>query len=259
MITESDFLFHVLYRRILFISLARARYFRKFVLALVLTCCGLVSSALAQSGTPTPTPMPLSTFILQDAITQDCPAGFTCNNFRVTNPDATLNERGVIAVQAPTGQIKGVVVFFSGSDGYLWWGDPAKQALIPAFFQSLLDAGLELVQVRHSWVVASTGVQSGQELLASRPATVIKWVYDNIYAPLGLSHGIGECGFCITGNSGGSSQVAYALSTYGLDSIVDAAVPTSGPTHADISKGCLQEPGYDYDNGNIGIIDLSYG
>src|SRR5262249_36547940 len=52
MITESDFLYRVLYRRILFIPLARARYFRKFVLALVLTCCGLVSSVLAQSGQP---------------------------------------------------------------------------------------------------------------------------------------------------------------------------------------------------------------
>src|SRR5262249_9967353 len=158
----------------------------------LIACVSVSSSALAQSVTPTPTPRPLGTFILQEANT-DCPAGFTCNNFRVTNPDATLNERGVIAVQAPTGQIKGVVVFFSGTDGYNWWGNPARQPLIPSFFQSLLDAGLELVQVRHSWVVASTGVQSGYELLASRPATVIRWVYDNIYAPLGLSHGIGEC------------------------------------------------------------------
>lgn len=52
MITESDFLFRVLYRRILFIPLARARYFRKFVFALVLIGCVLVSSASAQSGPP---------------------------------------------------------------------------------------------------------------------------------------------------------------------------------------------------------------
>src|SRR5262245_18122807 len=49
------------------------------------------------------------------------------------------------------------------------------------------------------------------------------------------------------------------LSTYGIDSIVDAAIPTSGPTHADISKGCLEEPGYGYDNADIGGIDLAYG
>src|SRR5262249_14461400 len=42
----------------------------------------------------------------------------------------------------------------------------------------------------------------------------------------------------------------------GIDSIVDAAVPTSGPTHADIFKSCLQEPRDDYDNS--GINDLSF-
>ena len=43
------------------------------------------------------------------------------------------------------------------------------------------------------------------------------------------------------GAAAGASQVSYALSFYGLDAIVDAVVPTSGPDHAALSKGCLRD------------------
>jgi hypothetical protein len=165
----------------------------------------------------------------------------------------------LIADEKPAGQIRAVAMFFSGAGGSEWWSGTSPE--VPAFFQSLLNDGFELVQVywTQGWLNAPAGVQSGQELLASRPATVIKWVHDNMYAPLGLLPVVGQCGFCVTGNSNGSSQITYAISTYGIDNIVDAAIPTAGPTLAAISKGCLQEQGYAYNPGKLSEIDAAYG
>ncbi|CAN5722951.1 hypothetical protein BH20VER1_BH20VER1_25560 [soil metagenome] len=49
----------------------------------------------------------------------------------------------------------------------------------------------------------------------------------------------GEAGFALTGNSGGSSQSGYALSHYGLDEIIDVAVPTGGPPLGALAKSCM--------------------
>jgi arylsulfate sulfotransferase len=213
------------------------------------------------TATPTATPVgrALGTFILGPTVPSGCPTGFSCNNFRVVCPAIAQNATGIIADQKPNGQIRGVVIFFSGAGGSNWWSGTSTG--VPAFFQSLLNVGFELVQISwsNSWLLSPIGVQSGEELLASRPATVIKWVHDNIYAPLGLHPSVGECGFCITGESAGADQVAYSLSSYGIDNGVDAAMPTSGPQLASISKGCLQEPGYAYNPDKVGLLDESYG
>ena len=207
----------------------------------------------------TPAERPLGTFTLGTPRPAGCPSGFTCKTFTVICPGIAKNETGMIADQKPSGQIKGVVMFFSGSEGSKWWSEEGTGA--PAFLQSLVNDGFELVQVRwaRGWLVSPDGAQSGQELLASRPATVIKWVHDNMYVPLGLQPNVGKCGFCITGNSAGAAQITYAMSSYGMDKVVDVAIPTSGPPMAAISKGCLQEPGYAYAAGHARLIDLSYG
>ena len=65
----------------------------------------------------------------------------------------------------------------------------------------------------------------------------------------------------MTGNSGGASQVSYALSFYGLDTILDGVFPTSGPPQAAQDKGCLHRVGearYSY-GGNAMIIDQAHG
>jgi hypothetical protein len=202
---------------------------------------------------------PVGTFTLGMPRPAGCPSGFTCNAFTVSCPGIAKNETGMIADQKPVGHTKGVVMFFSGSEGSKWWSEEGTKA--SAFFQSLINDGFELVQVRwaRGWLVSPDGAQSGQELLASRPATVIKWVHDKMYVPLGLQPSVGKCGFCVTGNSAGAAQITYAMSSYGIDKIVDAAIPTSGPPMAAMSKGCLQERGYAYVAGHARLIDLSYG
>lgn len=72
----------------------------------------------------------------------------------------------------------------------------------------------------------------------------MKWVHETYFVPLGIVRSAnGRCGFCLSGNSGGATQVSYALSHYGLDAIVDAVIPTGGPPHGALAKACLLRPG----------------
>jgi hypothetical protein len=73
---------------------------------------------------------------------------------------------------------------------------------------------------------------------------------------------VGEAGFVITGNSGGASQVGYALTHYGLDEIVDVVIPTGGPPHSALAKSCMDNPaerGYWFDLGTRQFIDRGFG
>jgi hypothetical protein len=154
-----------------------------------------------------------------------------------------------------------MAVFFSGSIGHEWW------ALEPgsiAFLERLRTAGFVTVQVRWpaGWSIAAPGEDAGSGRLACRPASMTKWIHDQRFLPLHVpTRPAGECGFCITGNSGGASQVSYALSFYGLDTILDGVFPTSGPPHAAQDKGCLLRQGegvYNYGS-QATIIDQASG
>ena len=70
---------------------------------------------------------------------------------------------------------------------------------------------------------------------ACRYATVARWVYDNLH------RGGERTLFLAHGNSGGSSQIAYALTHYGLDEVIDAALLSGGPPDAPVCspQGCL--------------------
>jgi len=150
-------------------------------------------------------------------------------------------------------------MFFQGGEGTAYWSHGSP--LVPPFMARLLSDGFQLVQVRwvDSWLFASEGESVGPALLACRPATSVQWVHDNLYVPLGVKRPPGECGFCLTGSSGGASEVSYSTTYYGLDGIIDALIPTSGPAHAALAKGCLELPGYGYDTWDSRVIDDSYG
>jgi hypothetical protein len=171
--------------------------------------------------------------------------------------------RAFVATAQPTGPVRGLVVLASGGQGDQWWSTVTP--LGGPFADSLRADGFVVVQLRwvDPWLASAPGEDAGPGHLACRPATVFRWVYDNQFSPLGLAATReGVCGFCISGNSGGASQVSYALSFYGLEPILDAVIPTSGPVHSALTKGCLQvvgEEAYWYDNGYRGTIDSSYG
>jgi hypothetical protein len=126
-------------------------------------------------------------------------------------------------------------------------------------------AGYEVIIVswddRTPWLQAAPGEEVGPKLLACRPATAVKWIHDNIYEPLGSqAGGEGLCGFCMTGNSGGASQIAYSLSFYGIAAMVNAAVLTGGPPHTALDQACVgPERDLEFDTDSASTIDLSYG
>lgn len=192
--------------------------------------------------------------------TQGCPAGQECMGFEVQCPGLQEAARGQLSIARPLLATRGVVVFASGGQGVNWWGDSPEAAQM---IEELRANGIMAVQLRwrNSWLKSRPAEQAGPARLACRPATVFKWVHDNHFTPLGLPE-VGACGFCISGSSGGASQVSYPLSHYGLDLILDAVVPTGGPAHAALIKGCMQTPGeeeYWFAPSEASIIDVSYG
>src|SRR5581483_4617397 len=48
--------------------------------------------------------------------------------------------------------------------------------------------------------------------------------------------------FVATGNSGGSAEIGYALTTWGRGDILDLAIPSSGPPVARLDLACVKEP-----------------
>lgn len=227
---------------------------------------GLVLVAMAwlcpaSSGASGLAPWPLGAFALAPGGVNDCPPGFECARFEVSScPDVTETARGELAVASPAVSPRGLVAFFDGGTGQSWWGNRSSLA---ARFQERLRRGarFKVVQVRwvSPWLASAPREDSGSAHLACRPATVIRWIHDNMYAEREGAAGAGVCGFCITGTSGGASGVSYALSFFGLDQILDAMTPTSGPPHAAQAKGCQPGfPAYAY-GPNAALVDASYG
>jgi hypothetical protein len=192
---------------------------------------------------------------------KDCPVGSVCGGLNVVCPGVSQPRIAFTATRSPMSAPRGMVVFFSGDVGQSWW---AEEPGSTAFLEGLRSQGFATVQVRWrgGWSIAAAGEDAGTGRLACRPASVIKWIHDNRYVSLRIpATAIGRCGFCITGNSGGASQVSYALSFYGLDGILDGVFPTSGPPQAAQDKGCLRRPGqgqYWY-GGNATVIDQAHG
>jgi hypothetical protein len=170
-----------------------------------------------------------------------CPQGYNCNRFQVAEcPKVAESAIGELAIGPGYGSPRGLVMFFTGKNGRAWWTDTRDRY---NFAEQLRGLGFTIVQVRwsDSWLVSAPGEIAGIAHLACRPATVIKYVHKQYYVPLGLNPARGEAGFAITGNSGGASQVAYSLSHYGLDRILDVVIPTGGPPHSALAKSCSKK------------------
>jgi len=188
-------------------------------------------------------PLPLGKYVANSEIDPTCPIGYTCYGFEVQAPGVTKNERGFLAVAPYRGAARGLVMFFTGGGGDEWWsrGPSSEQHQMA---EELRTLGFTIVQLRWkiNWLISSPGNDAGTAHLGCRPATVIKYVYDNFYLPLGITKQTGKAGFCITGNSGGATQVSYSLSHYGLENMIDVAIPTGGPPHSVLSKSCMNRP-----------------
>lgn len=231
-----------------------------FLLQLLVSLVVLVGNP-SSGGAAASASMSLGTF----AVISDSSQGAVRTvEFTVSCSGVSAGARGALEIRTGTGRPRGLVMFFSGGGGNELWS--RRQGVAERFLAGLRSAGLTTVQAywRDPWLKAPAGEQIGPGALACRPATTIRWAYDHLYqGPATVSErGAAPCGFCVTGNSGGASQVSYTLSRYGLEPLLDAVVPTSGPPHAALAKGCLRnetQRAYWYSTSNARRIDSSYG
>ena len=207
--------------------------------------------------------MPLGTYTVTAVADKSCPVGYACQSFSIACPGVLLAAKGWLAVAPPAAPMRGLVVMPGGSTGTMYWS--TRTALTTAMTENLRSAGFEIVQVKFKkrWMGSSKGELAGPAALSCRFSTAIQFAHDAIYAPAGGSNGgvPGGCGFCIFGTSGSSSPIAYALTHYGQEDIVDGAFPISGPVHGDMAKSCerhLQDEAFWIDE-RANEIDSSYG
>lgn len=120
--------------------------------------------------------------------------------------------------------VRGTIMFGTGGGGTGYYQGSAEAA---AMLERVRVAGFVVVQ--RAWAGDWEGTTAGMARAACRYSTLLQWVHDNV-------HTVG--GFCATGNSGGASEIAYALSRFGRDSILDFAVPTGGPPMGRMDHGC---------------------
>jgi hypothetical protein len=159
-------------------------------------------------------------------------AGTACRQLQVTCPG--LKPIAVqIRITEPAAGIpfRGTVVLGSGAGGsgfYVPGGD--RQA----FLTSLTALGFRVVD--RAWTGTGTRgwttSEAGLKKEACRYATLLTWIHDHI-------HTGGK--FVATGNSGGSAEIGYALTSWGRAAILDLAIPTSGPPTARLDYACVKQ------------------
>jgi hypothetical protein len=233
--------------------------------ALAIVASAIIAPSTSRSWAATNLGDPMPIGVLQLLPDQpSCIAGYRCKVFVVEGcANLQAEMKGTMAQAGPAKGVspRGMVVFFKGGEGAGWWN--SGDGIAGSFLSNLRQQDrFVTVQVHWSsaWYAASFHEDAGQAHAACRPATVVRWIHDNLYVPLKITRGPGECGFCITGNSGGSSAVAYALSHYGLEGLLDAVISTSGPTMSSIDKGCLPEyPEYNFTEWSTPQMDRAFG
>lgn len=246
---------------------------KRFITLMVAVLASAVTCVALAAMYPNDRPLPLGTVYLEGIVPPGSEHALVDEHvtFTVSCPDVRDDARGILGITRPEGSARGVVMLFSGGLGTGWWA--GENQLVADFFRRLGDAGLTIVMVRwiDSWMVSAPGESVGAARLACRVASVVDWVHANLYdrAPRvtkepGSPGRPSLCGFCISGFSGGSSQVLYALAYYGLDRILDGVVPTGALPHAGQYISCQRFPGtFGYENWyttlHIQILDASYG
>jgi len=185
------------------------------------------------SATPSATAAPGRALGTAALITGPSPCdGQSCYNLEVSCDQLRNRVDVLLKVGNPTAPVRGTIVFATGWTGaFLWetWSADAARVL-----SELRAAGFRTVQLQWSsnWFRGASLRAEGFGQLACRPATILRWVYDHLHEVTP------DTAFCASGDSNGASQIAYALTQYGLADIVDAAELDGGPNWARVDIGC---------------------
>lgn len=209
---------------------------------LVLACGGPSGNDSPTAGTlPTGTPSPSAgtggTGQLGSVteLSEPCAAGSlfgtTCRRLDVRCVGLRPVEAQIRITEPASGVTpRGTVVFGSGASGTGFYAaGPDGQTL----FRELAVMGFRIVD--RAWAAPDgwTTAEGGLRQAACRYATLLTWIRDRLHTQGKL---------VASGNSGGSAEVGYALTSWGRGDILDLAVPTSGPAVARLDYACLSPP-----------------
>ncbi len=246
---------------------------KRALIPVVLLVAGVLSMSLATPAAVAAIPgaFPTGTLTETGSVApgqSGCPAtgGWTCFSFKVEScPNVGASINGQMAVSPVPANHKGTVIAFRGGAGTSYWTNSPEGGghleLINGLWQ---DHQLQVVQVKwvgKAWYRAASGEASGPARLGCRPATAIRYILNHPEKfPAAPAQDAGECGWCLLGNSGGTAQVAYPVTHFGLAPDLDGVFMVGGPTHTALAKGCIDTPkNDDYYFPQQTTFDESYG
>jgi hypothetical protein len=162
-----------------------------------------------------------------------CPAGpianTTCRRLEVACPGLKPLSVQTRITEPPAGvALRGTVVLGSGSGGFGFYGGQEGGAVL---IKDLAAIGFRCVD--RAWAGGWTTGEGGLKKEACRYATLLTWIHGHI-------HTKGK--FIASGNSGGSAELGYAITSWGRAGILDVAVVTSGPPTARLDYTCAKQP-----------------
>ncbi len=179
------------------------------------------------------------------------PPGTTCYSLTISCPDVA-DITAVLKVTTPSVPSVGTIIFGTGGGGFGFYDQEFRYG--STTINTVVQAGFTAAQItfnglRVGWLTGPGGVRK----LACRYASAAQWIYNNIHQANTAAP------FCATGNSGGSSAIAYALAHYGLDPIFSMVELTSGPPMGRIDYGCLCTQPLQPDPCGVGLLGECYG
>jgi hypothetical protein len=151
-------------------------------------------------------------------------AGAKCKTVTITGCAGLESEaiNAMIAIVPPNGAVNGTVIHLIGGGGEGYETAGVDQYSANNLLQVFVDWATD-------WeLTKSVGIKAA----ACRPATIMKWIFDNVHT------GGHTAPFCGQGHSGGSGQLGYALAQYGMGDYFDYVNELSGPPFARIDLGC---------------------
>ncbi len=155
-------------------------------------------------------------------------ANTTCKRLQVTcEGTKTIDVQIRITEASPAATLRGTVMMGSGGSGNAFYAAGADgQELV----KSLAAMGFRVVD--RAWQGGWPTREGGLRKESCRYANLLSWVHDHLHT---------GGAFVATGNSGGSAEIGYALTTWQRGDILDLAVPTSGPPVARLDYACVRE------------------
>lgn len=196
------------------------------IAAVSLLLASVVSPQQCTQGLPTTTG---TVTVLPTACPGTHPPGSTCTVLRVDCAGLSSIECLVrVTASAPGVSLRGTVVLGTGGGGTGFYGDRPGG---PDLVNTLAARGFRVVE--RSWARGWFSDDVSVRKQSCRYATLLEWIHANLHTT-----GV----FCATGNSGGSAEICFALTTWNAGAILDVAVPTGGPPMSRLDFLCTNPP-----------------